>query len=84
MIVLTYDFPHWKTQQMLFRLWLEDHPVNAVIAAPRKELSLPSATRIGVRPAACFRFAALEKPFGLRGLRRLMRTVMGRTPDRRY
>jgi phosphoribosylglycinamide formyltransferase-1 len=43
-MLLTYDFPHFKSMELLFRLILEGHRVEYAIGAPRRNLGLPTPT----------------------------------------
>jgi len=43
-VVLAYDFPHRKTQDVLFRCKVDGIPVEAVVAAPFVRLDVPSST----------------------------------------
>lgn len=51
--VFTYNFPHKKTQDFLFRLLLENFNVTAIIAADPIRLNIPVSTiRTKLRPTA--------------------------------
>jgi phosphoribosylglycinamide formyltransferase-1 len=56
-VVFAYNFPHKKTQDFLFRLFVERANVVAVLAADPVELNIPSPT-VRVKP----RFGALVHP----------------------
>jgi phosphoribosylglycinamide formyltransferase-1 len=42
MIVFAYDWPHKKTEEFLFRCFHHGFPIDAVIAAPRRDLGRPA------------------------------------------
>lgn len=48
--VFCYDFPHKKTQDVLWRLWIEGFGVDCVLAAERRDLvQAPSSLRVKPR-----------------------------------
>lgn len=44
LMVFAYDFPHFKTQEFLFRLLVEGYEIAYVIGAPWKQLGVPTPT----------------------------------------
>ena len=40
-MVFSYDFPHFKTQEILYRLLTEGYKIRYVIASPWKKLNIP-------------------------------------------
>ena len=64
--VFAYDFPHSKSQDILTRLWLEEHEVGLVLAAPKRALSnrVPSL-RIKPRREGSMHPAALAARIGV-------------------
>ena len=48
-VLFVYDFPHLKSQEFIFRMILENKPIDYVVAAPRVNLNLPkSSLRTGL------------------------------------
>lgn len=50
--LLTYAWPHYKSERFLFELCAQGFKPDRVVAAPWKRLSLPSAHRMSVRHEA--------------------------------
>lgn len=65
-MLFCYDFPHKKTQDFIFRLWVEDYKINYVIAAPWQKLNLStSAIRIAPENVGLIHPRILCKAFSI-------------------
>lgn len=78
LVVLCYDFPHWKSSQGLINLWLNGFTVDLIIAAPWERLSVPKSKTNIVPPVAHFHPRTIAERIGWRYLQQPHKEITGK------